>query len=62
MDWIIYNSKKTPGPAEYKLKSSLNLDGGVKFSDANPKTELEWIIYRAKSVPGPARYNIEQCP
>ena len=35
----------------------MNLNGGVKFSDANPKSETEWIMHRSASLPAPDFYH-----
>ena len=56
-DWIIHRAKQTPAPHDYKLGSTMNLNGGVKFSDANPKSETEWIMHRSASLPAPDFYH-----
>ena len=36
------------------MPSTLGLTGGVRFSDARPKSDIEWTIYRAAQMPSSA--------
>lgn len=55
IDWVIYNAKKLPGPADYDAYNPAN-KVGVRFSNARPPTDLEQTIHRAKALPGPGAY------
>ena len=50
-------AKESPGPpdyADYLMKDmSQDINGG-RFSNANPKTEIEWVQLR--ETPGPNEY------
>ncbi len=45
-----------PGPGEYTIKTTLNVDRGYKIGEENPKSDIEWIQYRASQIPGPGAY------
>jgi len=53
---MIYRASMIPGPSDYNPQE-VPIRGGVKFSDANPKSDLDWTIYNAKNRPGPGTYN-----
>ena len=57
LELISLRAAETPAPHDYKLGSTMNLNGGVKFSDANPKSETEWIMHRSASLPAPDFYH-----
>ena len=56
LDWTIYRSKQTPGPAAYNVQTNLAKMGGGKFNLSNPKSEIEWIQKRSRETPGPSDY------
>ena len=47
-----------PGPSHYRPKL-VEPKKGIKFSDANPKGDVDWIIHRSKQTPGPGQYRLK---
>ena len=47
----------TPGPADYKNKSSLSKNGGA-WSYHKAKSDIDWIEKRSAEIPGPGKYNV----
>ena len=39
-------------------QGSIGKGGGVKISDANPKSQVDWIMLRSSETPGPNQYVI----
>ena len=56
LDWVIHNSKQTPGPGEYSLDYPRPKTG--RFSVARPKGYLDWVELRAKEIPAPDAYTL----
>jgi hypothetical protein len=58
LDWVIYHSKKIPGPGAYGAPKlpGMQLHGGA-ISQAKVKSEIDWIELHSKKFPGPADYS-----
>jgi hypothetical protein len=56
IDLAIHAKRDVPGPGKYKIGKVDNRNNGVKFSDANTKSNLEQCILNANNTPGPNQY------
>ena len=54
----MYFASKIPGPADFDPQPLKNRGG--KFSNANPKSDVEWLIYHASMKPGVGEYDLVQ--
>jgi hypothetical protein len=55
------HTASTPGPGQYdSLRGAAGAAGarGGKFSEANPKSDVDWLIYFAARQPGPGQYDV----
>jgi hypothetical protein len=48
--------KANPSPQKYRPKDIRSGGEGRRFSNSNPKSDVDWSIYRAKAIPGPGQY------
>ena len=52
----MFYASKIPGPADFDPQPLKNR--GSKFSNANPKSDVEWLIYHASMKPGVGEYDL----
>jgi len=52
----IFRGKQRPGPGTYHT-SARPRQGGGRFNESNPKSDMDWLVLREKAQPGPGFYD-----